>query len=327
MVGPAGRLGDLAQRRLVDRDGNLLAADVEGAVRGAVGDRVHRYPGAERGIAGLGIRASPLGFTVGEQHDGRRRRRLAVCGDLVAERADGLQTGEDALTDRGGRTQLQAADAGADRFAVGGRRDENSRGARERHQAQVDPWWQLIHERLGALFGRLEPVGGDVDGRHRVRDVDRQHDGRAFAGYPFRARRAGEGEHHGGQREQQDNSRHMAAPPLWAPRQHGREQSRRGEPGRIDTPAHRQQDVGHCQGGDHQQQPQPVAGEEAHRGVPAGWEVTRGRLPAPRLRRVVRTKRTMSASQSVSVRSTRWAAPARRSAAATSRRCVAAARA
>ncbi len=127
VVGALGRPRDLAQRVLVDRDGDLLAAHVEGAVRGAVGDRVDRHPRVLGGLGGLGVRASPLSLSVGEQHDGRRRWRPAVRGELFPRGRDGLQAGEDALTDRGGRPELQAADAGADGLAVGGRWDEDRR--------------------------------------------------------------------------------------------------------------------------------------------------------------------------------------------------------
>ena len=79
-VAAAGLVGDLLERRPVDRHRHGLAVEVEGAVVGAEGDRRHRDAGGLGRVDRLGVRAGPTVLEPSDSSTIRAGGGLLVAG-------------------------------------------------------------------------------------------------------------------------------------------------------------------------------------------------------------------------------------------------------
>ena len=273
----------------------------------------------------------------------RRLRRLQPAREPVAHRRAAV-----------GDHPLERA---VDRAAVGRRRDDLLGVVGERDEPEPEVVRRLVDEHLGRLDRGGEPVGLDVVGAHRAGDVVDEHDGRGALRRGDAALRPRDGEDQRGEREQQQQRGQVAAPA--GPRGDDVRACSAGLPNaaRLAAPAALHRRVGEHR--DRQQREAEQDGGLAEAscadllaaaaargrvgGRPRSAAGCRGSSPRTRARRPRRGRdrrrpsrrgargrrgaggAARSRSQSPSVESTRWSAPARRSAAATSSRSAAAA--
>ena len=173
---------------------------------------------------------------------------------------------------------------------------------------------RMSAKRVAASCAACEAGRLHILGRHRQRDVEREHHGRPFTRYLRGPRGPGERDDRHCQREQEQRRREMTPPPrpLGGDR---RQEIDVGEAHHVlaSLPLHHH--VRDEEQRDEEEENEPPAREEAH-------VITA--CPARRRRRLP-TYWTMSSSQSRSVRSTMCSAPAPRSACAVACRCAAAA--
>ena len=270
---PAADAGDVLQRLGVGRDADALG-EAEGvlhldlAVGGAEGDRVDRdlvLLGAlrhlERVDAALGVLA------VGEQdeHGGQPAGPGAVrVGDGRARR---LQSALEAEPHRGAADRGQLVEGALHARAVGGRRGALLGEVGERHEPEPERLRELVGELVGGAHGGRDPVGLDVGGVHRARDVGDHHHRRRPLRRGDRALRPRERDHHRGEREQQQQRREVPAP-AGARRDEVRHQRGVGEAGRLGRAAALEGHV-HQQPERDEHEPEQDRGlREAHPDVP-----------------------------------------------------------
>ena len=206
-----------------------------------------------------------------------------------------------------------------DRRAVGGRRHQHGRGAGERHQPEVHPRGQLVDELLRRLLRGGQPVGRHVGGLHRQRHVDHQHDRRPVARLPASA--VGPASATVSSISASDQQR-AAGRCRQRPGRSGRDplqQLQVREPQRVAGGVRRCSDeVADRQGRRRRRAAASHHGVgEVHQASPGSGDRRACRSAAthgPATLAARATNRTTSATQSRSVRSTRCAAPHRRSA-------------
>ena len=135
----------------------------------------------------------------------------AVVGKQRGERKD------DAAADRGVALQLEAVDRGDQVFAVLRGRLHEQRGPRERDDAGANVRRQVLHEQLRGILRGDDAVGLDVGRAHRQRNVH-GHDDRARSdGSVTIALGRAIGDEDAGQREQEEERRHVTAEALRGP--------------------------------------------------------------------------------------------------------------
>ena len=252
--------------------------------------------------------------------------------------ADG-EPAREAVAHRRAAVGDHALERAGDRAAVRRRRDDLLRVVRERHEPEAEVVGRLVEQHLGRLDGRGQPVGLDVLGAHRARDVVDEHHRRGplRRGDAALRPRDGEDQRRGG--EQQQRGGHVPAP-AGPPGDEAGQQRRVAERGGLaPAPAldrrvreHAPRAAARGRAGRRARGTSPARRLLRRRGVLGGRRrPARAAAAAGRSRRARASGRrgaggaARSCSQSPSVESTRWSAPARRRAAATSARSAAAA--
>src|SRR5215211_7088066 len=334
--------GDLLERLRVrwDLDPRGQAEgvlDLDLAVGRAERDREDR----DAGLAGLlgdldGADAALGVLAVGEQYEHGRQPPRARAVGVRDRRLRRLEAALEAESHRGAADRRQAIQRAAHGGAVGRRRRAHLGEVRERDEAEPEGLRQLVGEPLGRVDRRRDPVRLDVGGVHRAGDVGDHHHRRRALGRRDRALRAGERHDQRGEREQEQQRRDVAAQAR-PRRDEVRHQRRVGEGRGLAALAGLHRRI-HERGERHEHEADQqdglaeahaaCSGPEGASGTAAFRRATTAARDGAPARSAASPRRRWwanSRSQSPSVDSTTWSAPARRSDAATCSRSAAAA--